>query len=246
MDLNETWNEAVVQPPPGLGGPGQHSVKLARSFYSGRIAAFLREQILSGELSAGTPLVEHRLAQTLSVSRGPVRSALNALEGEGLVRTRPNGRTESVGFTADDLRDLLAVRRELESRAVTWGISARRDLGEVLGAYSAIEAAGASTPRLVDLDIAFHKTMVEFSGSRFLVQAWLAIAPVIQAVITLANRHLAAQDPESNFVRIVDSHRVLVDALTAYDGEAAARALNEQFELTGSMFPLFDRTPAQA
>jgi DNA-binding GntR family transcriptional regulator len=128
MYLNETWSEAVVQPPPGLGGPGQHSVKLARSFYSGRIAAFLREQILSGELSAGTPLVEHRLAETLSVSRGPVRSALNALEGEGLVRTRPNGRTESAGFTADDLRDLLAVRRELESRAVTWGISEHRDL----------------------------------------------------------------------------------------------------------------------
>jgi DNA-binding FadR family transcriptional regulator len=98
----------------------------------------------------------------------------------------------------------------------------------------------------VDLDIAFHKTMVEFSGSRFLAQAWLAIAPVIQAVITLANRQLAAQDPESNFVRIVDSHRVLVDALTAYDGEAAARALNRQFELTGSMFHPADSPPAHS
>jgi DNA-binding GntR family transcriptional regulator len=237
MDSDYPWSDArVVQPEPGLGGPGQHSVKLARSFYSGRVAAFLRERIIGGELPAGTPLVEHRLAETLSVSRGPIRSALQALEGEGLVRTRPNGRAESAGFGARDLQDLFAVRYEMETRAISWGIDAKRDLAPVTEAFGAIERAGASTLRLVDLDIAFHKTLVEFSGSRFLVQAWLAVAPVIQAVITLGNRELAAQDPKSNFARIVDSHRALVDAISQYDSRATTQMLGKQFDLTQSMF----------
>lgn len=236
---------SVIQPEPGVGGPGQHSTKLARSFYSGRIAALLREEIVSGELAAGTPLVEHRLAQTLSVSRGPIRSALHVLEGEGLVHTRTNGRSESAGFGPADLQDLFAVRYELEARAVSWGIDAHHELDLMVAAFEAIQSAGASTPRLVDLDIAFHKALVEFSGSRFLVQAWLAIAPVIQAVITLGNQELANRDPASNYARIVESHRALVAAITAYDCETTTRMLAAQFDLTQSMFHTHQRHDAE-
>jgi DNA-binding GntR family transcriptional regulator len=158
------------------------------------------------------------------------------LEGEGLVRKRSNGRAESAGFGADDLRDLLAVRYELESRAASWGISARQNVTPVSDAFEAIERAGVSTPRLVDLDLAFHSALVEFSGSRFLVQAWLAIAPVIQAVVTFGNEKLAAQDPESNFARIVETHRALVDAVTTYDAAKTRQMLSAEFELTRSIF----------
>jgi GntR family transcriptional regulator of gluconate operon len=177
-----------------------------------------------------------RLAQQLSVSRGPIRSALNALEGEGLVQTLPNGRTVSSGFENEDLGDLLRVRFELESSAVGWGINARNDTAEVEVAFGAIQSEGGSTPHLVELDVNFHRSLVEFSGSRFLVQAWLAIAPVIQAVITIGNRQLAAQDPASNVARIVDSHRMLCDAVVTYKASAAAEMLANQFRLTSSMF----------
>jgi DNA-binding GntR family transcriptional regulator len=226
----------ITQPGPGVVGAGQHAAKFARSVYSGRVAGHLREAIIGGELPAGTPLVELRLAQQLSVSRGPIRSALNALEGEGLVQTLPNGRTVSGGFEDDDLADLFRVRFELESSAIGWGIAARNDTAAVRVAFDAIEREGGSTPHLVDLDVNFHQALVEFSGSRFLVQAWLAIAPVIQAVITIGNRELAAQDPASNFTRIVDSHRMLCDAVVAYRAKAAAEMLSNQFQLTSSMF----------
>jgi DNA-binding GntR family transcriptional regulator len=99
---------------------GQHATKLGRSIYSGWVAAVLREAIIDGTLASGTPLVEARVADELAVSRGPVRSALQVLEGEGLVRTLPNGRTSVVGFGAEDLRDLFRVRFELESTAIRW------------------------------------------------------------------------------------------------------------------------------
>jgi DNA-binding GntR family transcriptional regulator len=220
----------------GGSSPGQHAVKLERSVYSGKVAAILRESIVDGTLAAGEPLVEARLAEQLAVSRGPVRNALHVLEGEGLVRTRPNGRSVVVGFSAADLRDLVEVRLELESTAIRRGVAARADTAPLRAAYELVLQEGASTQRLVDYDVDFHRALLEFSGSRFLTQAWLALAPVIHTVITIGNRRLGA-DPEQNFERILSVHAPLVEALEAYDDRRAIALLVEQFTITREMFP---------
>jgi GntR family transcriptional regulator of gluconate operon len=221
-----------------LGGtaPGQHARKLARSVYTGSIAALLREGIISGTLADGAPLAEVRLAQQLSVSRGPVRNALQVLEGEGLVATLANGRTVVVGFGEGDLRDLFDARFALESTAVRWGVERGRPLDDVLKSFEEMKAEGTSTPRLVDLDVDFHGALVELSGSRFLTQAWLALAPVIHTVITLGNRSLAEQDPERNFMRIIDSHEVIVNSLVHGDADEVVSSLATQFDFTQHVF----------
>lgn len=228
----------------GLGatslGPGQHAAKLARSLHSGRIAVVLREAIVSGRIPVGTPFVEARLAEELSVSRGPIRSVLAVLEGEGLVETKRNGRMIVSGFGADDVRDLFEVRFSLESQAIRWGTDRGGDLADVEAAYGEIVKEGNSTPRLVDLDVNFHRSLVMFSGSRFLTRSWLALAPLIHAVITIGNRRLVERDPRSNFARIVDSHLRLVESLREGDADAAAGMLARQFDLTKSMFGASD------
>jgi DNA-binding GntR family transcriptional regulator len=221
---------------PGPGAPGQHARKLARSVYTGSIATLLREQIIGGDLPDGAPLAEVRLAQQLSVSRGPVRNALQVLEGEGLVATLSNGRSVVVGFGERDLRDLFDTRFALESTAVRWGIDRKHPLDDVLAAFEEMKVEGTSTPRLVDLDVDFHRALVELPESRFLVQAWLAVAGVIHTVITLGNRNLAAQDPEQNFSRIINSHQVIVDALHSGKAKDVIASLAVQFEFTQRVF----------
>jgi DNA-binding GntR family transcriptional regulator len=219
-----------------LGSAGQHSVKLARSVYSGRIARALREAIVDGALPAGTPLVENQLAAELAVSRGPVRSALQVLQGEGLVETLPNGRMVTMHFEPEDLRDLLAIRLELESSAVRRGTAVRADVAPIAAAFEAIRREGASTERLVELDIAFHRCILEFGGSRFLLSAWLALAPVIQAVIAIGNRRLATEDPASNYVRILAAHERVLEPLARYEADAVIDVLAEQFSITRAQF----------
>jgi DNA-binding GntR family transcriptional regulator len=231
--------DGLVALPPGTAG--RHAVKLARSVYSGRIARILREAIVDGRLAEGTALIETQLAAQLSVSRGPVRSALHVLQGEGLVETLPNGRMVTIRFGPEDLNDLLAIRHELESSAVRRGSSARTDIAPVYAAFAAIKREGASTDHLVELDIEFHRTLVELGGSRFLLSAWLALAPVIQAVITIGNRRLAREDPESNYLRIVTAHERILEPLSRYDAEAVVRILAEQFEITRAQFLPSDR-----
>ena len=215
---------------------GQHSIKLARSVYSGTITRLLREAIVDGALAEGTPLVETQLAAQLSVSRGPVRSALQVLQGEGLVETRSNGRMVTVRFGPDDVDDLLAVRLELEASAVRRGAARRGDVEPVRASFEAFRREEASSERLVELDIGFHRALVELGGSRFLLGAWLALAPVIQAVITIGNRRLARQDPTSHHLRILAAHEPILSPLARHDAEPVVAMLAEQFALTSSQF----------
>lgn len=215
---------------------GQHAVKLARSVYSGRVAEVLREAIVDGALEEGTPLVEAQLAGELRVSRGPIRSALHVLEGEGLVETRANGRMFTVRFGAADMGDLLAVRLELESSAVLRACAARADVAPLRAAFEAFRQERASTEHLVELDLAFHRALVELGGSRFLLTSWLALAPVLQAVITIGNRRLARQDPVSHLRRILAAHEPILEPLARHEAEPVVAILAEQFALTQSQF----------
>ena len=54
------------------------------------IVIHLRKAILSGQFEPGERLGEQFLAESLEVSRGPIREALSQLEHEGLVIIRRN------------------------------------------------------------------------------------------------------------------------------------------------------------
>lgn len=229
----------------GLGAPSSSfrpprlaDHRLARSIHSGRVLAELREAIVSGLLTAGAPLPEAALADELSVSRGPVRNALHELESEGLVETLSNGRTIATGFSTDDMRDLFAVRLELESLAARWGVEAGNSTDGIRRALTTMAEEGASTPHLVELDLSFHRALVTFSGSRSLLRSWLAIAAVIGTVITVGNRRLGAREPESDYARIMAAHTPIGDALERGDVAAVHDLLARQFQITQSMYPV--------
>ena len=120
--------------------------------------------------------------------------------------------------------------------ALRRGIALRADLAPIRVAFEEIRREGASTEYLPELDIAFHRCLVEFGGSRFLLSAWLALAPVIQAVITIGNRRLARGHPTSNYRRIVAAHERLLDPLSRYDADKVVEVLAEQFSITRSLF----------
>ncbi len=81
----------------------------------------LRELILEGTFPPGTPLQENMLAAKIGVSRTPVREALAQLISEGLV-SRVAGLTPVVrGLSADDLVEILHLRRLLEVEAASSG-----------------------------------------------------------------------------------------------------------------------------
>jgi DNA-binding GntR family transcriptional regulator len=77
----------------------------------------LRGAILSGQLAAGTRIVEADIARQMAISRSPVREAVRKLEREGLVEYVPRRGTVVVGLSRDDVADALALRAHLEAYA---------------------------------------------------------------------------------------------------------------------------------
>ncbi|MBI4892966.1 MAG: GntR family transcriptional regulator [Acidobacteria bacterium] len=77
----------------------------------------IRNRILRGELRFGAPLSRRVLAEELGVSIVPVGDALQRLEGDGLVESRPRVGTRVRVPTARSIRGHYILREALESQA---------------------------------------------------------------------------------------------------------------------------------
>src|SRR6201999_490027 len=82
-----------------------------------QVLSELRRRIVDGDYAQGERLTETRLADDFGVSRNPVREALRVVEAEGFVQILP--RRGAVVATLDEtaVRDLFAVRAQLETLA---------------------------------------------------------------------------------------------------------------------------------
>jgi DNA-binding GntR family transcriptional regulator len=85
---------------------------------------YLRDRILSGELSGNSRLNPAEIAALLGVSRMPVREALRQLHVEGLVTMRPNRSAFVSSLTAREVEELFEIRCALEVLAVRTAILA--------------------------------------------------------------------------------------------------------------------------
>ena len=115
------------------------------------VYAYLRSKILSGELPVGTRIVPNEVAQTLGVSRMPVREALRQLDSEGLVDLRPNRGALVMKLSAPQLFELFVVRMTLE------GTAAR------------LAASNRTADSIRELDMLLHR----LDGSRHETRLWL-------------------------------------------------------------------------
>lgn len=140
---------------------------------SDRVERMLRDEILDGVRPPGSRLVERDLAQELGVSRVPVREALQALAGEGLVTLRPHTWAVVREFTDDDVADLLQVRGALE--VLAFRLAAERvdeaGLAHLRSAVAReVEAARAQDAVLARRAAAdFHEAVIEASDNALLV-----------------------------------------------------------------------------
>jgi DNA-binding GntR family transcriptional regulator len=137
----------------------------------------IRERILKGEIPLGAPLSRRRLAAELGMSLLPVSEALQALESDGLVESRPRVGTRVCLPTAEEVAERYEVREALESQAAR--LYARRAtpaqrremerMGERMDALFNQCAASPNTDReflyaVQSYHLEFHLRIAEISG----------------------------------------------------------------------------------
>ena len=77
----------------------------------------LRRAITTGQIAAGTHLVETELSEALQISRGTLREAMRQLQQEGLISAGARGRLSVRHLDNKEIRDIFGVRCALESLA---------------------------------------------------------------------------------------------------------------------------------
>jgi DNA-binding GntR family transcriptional regulator len=209
--------------------------QVSAAVHHGSRRQWVTEQLLAdalcGELPAGTHLVIHDLAERYAVSPTPIREALVALAGLGIVELEPNRGAVVRRLTAADVREISQVRQALECAAVRLACG-RADLAELhrlLAECKRLAASKRPTARLLDAarqaDNALHDLIAAASGNRHLARELERLKLLFRAGRDVA---WAAQGRSGDYLRIVDEareHVAILEALIAGDARGAARAL---------------------
>lgn len=110
-------------PPAGPLPPVREGRPAMRSHLTNEVATYLRSAIISGRLRAGDFIRIDSVAADLQVSNTPVREALVALRGDGLVELLPNRGFRVVALSRQDIEDTYYVHRlvagQLAARATS-------------------------------------------------------------------------------------------------------------------------------
>ncbi|WP_030175464.1 GntR family transcriptional regulator [Spirillospora albida] len=183
--------------------------------------ATLRQMILSGEAAAGSRLGEAELAETLGLSRTPVREALQRLGADGLVEVLPHRGARVVRWSRADLEEIFELRALLEPYAAERAARRRPDaavLAELTALCDAMERSG-DPAEIARLNSAFHGAVIDASGNRRLPALLTSVMHAPLIVGTFRRYDAGA------LARSMNHHRELVAALTAGDPDWAGSVM---------------------
>jgi GntR family transcriptional regulator, vanillate catabolism transcriptional regulator len=174
----------------------------------------IREAVLNGSVAAGERLNEVRLSRTLAVSRTPVRAALQALAGEGLLDYAPNRGFSVREFPLDAIVDAYEIRASLEGVAARFaaerGLSPderetiERSLraGDKLLERGSFETGDLTSYREINGD--FHETLLAAARNRMLAE----MIRICHHVPVSSSRNIVAFEHRDVRRRHDDHHRI--------------------------------------
>lgn len=196
---------------------------------SARVADYLREAILGGEIAPGERIRQEDVAERFGASRLPVREALRMLEAEGLTEHEPHKGARVPKLSMHEVDVIYQMRERLEPLALTESIPhLGPDEIERLEEVQARIEADTDMGSFLALDREFH--LLTYTGCR--------IDQLTSMVTRLWN---STQHYRREFVRLSGpgrmwvvhaEHRLLLDAIERRDPVDAERYLGGHIRRT--------------
>jgi DNA-binding GntR family transcriptional regulator len=185
------------------------------------VADQLRDAIRSGAIPAGARLVEQELAERFSVSRVPVREAIQSLVDQGLVRKKPHYGAFVYLPAQEEIEEISSLRVVLErfviERVVAqWQPSHQTQLHQIVREMRAAAEAG-DLVRMYELDYTYHYLLWEIAGHNIVLEIVAGLRSRINRFLYEAVTHL----PPMEVAHHLDSHDHLIQIIAGGDVEAA-------------------------
>jgi DNA-binding GntR family transcriptional regulator len=196
---------------------------------SARVADYLRDAILNGDIAPGARIRQEDVAERFGASRLPVREALRILEAEGLTEHEPNKGARVPSLQMHEVDVIYQMRERLEPLALTESIPNldRSDLERLAEVQARIEA-NTEVGAFLALDREFH--LLTYSGcdidqlTSMVRRLWNSTQHYRRAFVSLSG-------PGRMWV-VNAEHRLLLDAIERRDPVDAERYLSGHIRRT--------------
>jgi DNA-binding GntR family transcriptional regulator len=179
----------------------------------------LRNAIHQGHLARGERMREEEIAQSLGVSRTPVREALALLQAAGLVEAKAGGLVVTT-LTRGQVIELYAMREILEGSAA--GLAALHasatEIATLRHLCQVFAQSIGNVDRLAQVNHEIHNTIYEAAHNRYLLRT---LHELHDSLALLTSTTFSV---EGRGERAVKEHKDIVDAIEKRDGERAERA----------------------
>jgi DNA-binding GntR family transcriptional regulator/predicted metal-dependent enzyme (double-stranded beta helix superfamily) len=180
----------------------------------------IKRDIINCGLEPGHQVTEAQLAARYALGKAPIRAALLGLCQEGFLRAIPRRGYVITPITMRDVQDIIQLRLLIEPTAAR--LAAGRVTDEHLARLEEL-CRERSSELVVSAHRELHLIIARASGNRRLADTLAKLYDDIERLIYLGVSRI---NPEE-----MSGYRPLVAALTAGDGEVAARLMIEQIEL---------------
>jgi DNA-binding GntR family transcriptional regulator len=194
-----------------------------------QIATALRQEIVSGQLPAGTRLPQVEIAQRFGVSTTPVREAFGLLQRDGLVQGDTHRGVTVFLPTVEDLIEHYEIRMALEMLAAEKA-AACFQAQDALPFVAILDEMYTTNDavRYVEWNQQFHLSLYLLAGRSRLV----AMIEELRNASLAYNHLYAAADIPKDAQRLDAEHREILAACQANDPLRAANAVRQHIHQT--------------
>lgn len=188
----------------------------------------IQRWIIDGTLQPGEKLLDAELAESLGVSRTPIREAFQLLEVQGLVSTHPGKETKVTAIEKDDIFKMystMAVLQALASEAtakiiVPEQIEQLREMN--LNFANAIKSGQAY--QAMETDEQFHNLIVELSDNSYVASFSASLQIHIRRF-----KYVFLKQPITATQASVDEHASIIAAFEQKDSDLAQAMMKQNF-----------------
>lgn len=202
---------------------------LPRAFLKDEAYLQIKGRLLSGTYAPGSLLSERQLARDLGMSKTPVKTALERLEGEGYITVSPQQGILVRELSIREIVDQYEIRTALETYVLKT-IAGRLSLAQVDSVRANLKAHAQLRKRpdvaaAVAVDATFHTQFVEFLGNQEIARVFTQLRDRMQRIVTRVF-NLSSQRIESSH----EEHCAIAQAVIDGHGDTAANLIAEHLE----------------
>jgi DNA-binding GntR family transcriptional regulator len=196
-----------------------------------QVYKLIKNNILNGQIKPGQRVIEARIAEKLSISRGPVREAFRDMAKEGLLINVPRKGSFVTECNIKDVEEIYSMRAILEGLAIRRSINylTKKDIKhlENLRDQMVLANKNKNILEMVEKDISFHKLICYASKHTRLINFWSKMGYQIRIFLITAD--LNTYEPE----KVRQRHNEIIEAIKAKDPDKAEQCIKKHITQVG-------------